>query len=51
MEIYVVRKGGNRETMAEKDVDEIVKEITEEAEEGKRGILQEGMSDEKAAIL
>jgi len=37
MEICVVRKGGKRETMAEKDVDEIVKEITEEAEEGKRG--------------
>ena len=34
MEIYVVRKGGNRKTMAEKNVDEIVKDITEEAEEG-----------------
>jgi len=35
MEICVVRLGGGKEIMAEKDVDAIVKEIEAEAEEGK----------------
>jgi 20S proteasome subunit alpha 4 len=35
MEICVVRPGGKKVIMDEKDVDEIVKDIEKEAEEGK----------------
>lgn len=37
MEICVVRPGGAKSIMAEKDVDDIVKQIEAEAEEGKAG--------------
>uniref|UniRef100_A0A6U2BRH1 Proteasome subunit alpha type n=1 Tax=Pseudictyota dubia TaxID=2749911 RepID=A0A6U2BRH1_9STRA len=42
MEICVVRAGGKREMMEESGVDKIVKEIEEEAEEGKRGSSASG---------
>jgi len=44
MEVCVVRSGGIKSTMEEKDVDLIVKSIEEEAEEGKAG--KSGSGDE-----
>ena len=41
MEICVVRLGGQKVIMNEKDVDEIVKDIEKEAEEGKTSTAEE----------
>jgi len=46
MEICVVRQGGARVTMKDEDVDEIVKEIETEAEEGKMGSSTDDAGDE-----